>query len=47
MLVMEMFDDMVTVDIIMGVTAMEALTVTKIGGEDTICIGTVWLCSVA
>ena len=39
MLVVEMFDDMVTVNIIMGVTAMEALTITSFGGEDNICIG--------
>ncbi len=33
MLVVEMFDDQVTVNIIMGVTTMEALTVTSFAGE--------------
>ena len=34
MLVVEMFHDQVTVNIIMGVTTMEALTVTSFAGEE-------------
>ena len=39
MIVVEMFDDTVTVNIIMGVTAMGALTVTSLAGEKNICTG--------